>query len=104
MFYLEISLDTFYVFDSYEDYVLSIEELEENGEVFVNTQTRESEEKIKSSQTFKSDERIICLNNPPHVLYCNCGHLCICKECDKIKTLSVCPVCKTENTILRLIE
>ena len=104
LFYLEISLDTFYVFDSYEDYVLSIEELEENGEVFVNTQTRKSEEKINSSQTFKTDECVICLNNPPHVLFCNCGHLCICKECDKIKTLSFCPVCKTENTILRLIE
>ena len=101
--YLEIYLYTFYVLDSYDDYLLSIEELEENEGAF-NTQTRESEEKIKSSQTFKTDECVICLTNPPHVLYCNCGHLCICKECDKIKTLSSCPVCKTENKILRLIE
>ena len=104
MFNLEIVLNTFYVCDSYEHYVLSFEELEENGEAFVNTQTRESEEKINSSQTFKSNECVICLTNSPNILFCNCGHIPICKECDKIKTLSSCPVCKTENKILRLIE
>ena len=104
LFNLEIVLNTFYVCDSYEDYVLSFEELEENGEAFVNTQTRESEEKNNSSQTFKSNECVICLTNSPNILFCNCGHIPICKECDKIKTLSSCPVCKTENTILRLIE
>ena len=72
---------------------------------FQESDSDEDEEKIiNSSQTFKTDECVICLTNPPHVLFCNCGHLCICKECDKTKTLSSCPVCKTENTILRLIE
>ena len=27
-----------------------------------------------------------------------------CIECDKTKGLDVCPVCKTENTIKRMIE
>ena len=106
LYYLEIVLNTFYVFDNYEDYITSIGELEENGEVDINAQTSENKEEkiINSFQSFKSDECVICLTNQPHVLFCNCGQLCICKECDKIKTLSVCPVCKTENTILRLIE
>ena len=107
-YYLEIVLKTFYVFHSYDEYFSSIGELEENREIVVNSQPRDSDDEeekiINSSQTFKSDECIICLNNPPHVLYCNCGHIPICKECDKIKTLSSCPVCKTSNTILRLIE
>ena len=121
--YFGIDLRTFYAFNNYDDYVSSIGELEENGEIVVNSQPRYSEEIreivanlrlrdnddeeekiINSSQTFKSNECVICLTNSPNILYCNCGHIPICKECDKIKTLSSCPVCKTENTILRLIE
>ena len=108
LYYLEIVLNTYYVFDNYEDYITLIGELEENGEIVVNSQPRDSENKeekiINSSQTFKSNECVICLTNSPNILFCNCGHIPICIECDKIKTLSSCPVCKTENTILRLIE
>ena len=118
LYYLKVGLKTYYDFENYENYITSIEELEENGELdseliinrlnqgSVTFQESDDEEEniINSSQTFKTDECVICLTNPPHVLYCNCGHLSICKECDKIKTLSSCPVCKTENTILRLIE
>ena len=65
-------------------------------------------------KTFKSEECIICLTKPPNVLFCNCGHLCVCEECsgvNEINTLSdlrnepiKCPLCKTENRILRIIE
>ena len=59
---------------------------------------------INSIQTFKTGDCVICLTKPPQVLFCNCGHLCICTECNKMKTLKTCPICKTENTILRVIE
>ena len=62
------------------------------------------EKQINTKQTFKSVECVICLTNTPNVLFCNCGHLCICIECDKVKSLNTCPVCKTENTIKRTIE
>ena len=62
-----------------------------------------SEKIIMSEDIFKSDKCLICLNNLPNVLFCNCGHLCICKECDKLESLNICPVCKTENTIKRNI-
>ena len=61
------------------------------------------ERKINASKTFKSDECVICLTNPPNVLFCNCGHLCLCVECEEMKSLKFCPVCKTENTIKRTI-
>ena len=61
------------------------------------------ERKINASKTFKSDECVICLTNPPNVLFCNCGHIAICVECDETKSLLNCPVCKTENTIKRTI-
>ena len=35
---------------------------------------------------------------------CNMFKQPICAECDKTKSLEVCPVCKTENTIKRTIE
>ena len=59
---------------------------------------------INSSQSFKSNECVICLTNPPNVLFCNCGHLCLCSECERKKISNKCPICKTENEIIRTLE
>ena len=59
---------------------------------------------INSIQTFKTGDCVICLTKPPQVLFCNCGHLCVCTECNKMEILETCPICQTENTILRVIE
>ena len=65
----------------------------------------ESEEPIINiGKIFKSDECIICLTNSPNVLFCNCGDIPICVECEEVKSLVICPFCKTENTIKRTIE
>ena len=70
----------------------------------IAVKTNLNKKPINSIQTFKTGDCVICLTNPPQVLFCNCGHLCLCVECNKMKTLKTCPVCKTENTILRVIE
>ena len=54
-------------------------------------------------KTFKSDQCVICLEEEPKVLFCNCGHICICEKCI-LHRYDNCPVCKKENTILRMIE
>ena len=59
---------------------------------------------INSIQTFKTDECVICLTNQPIILFCNCGHIPICTECYKLKSLSACPICKTQNEIIRMLE
>ena len=59
---------------------------------------------INEIKTYKTDECVICLGNKSNVLFCNCGHLCVCEKCIEIKRLTKCPICKTENTILRIIE
>ena len=59
---------------------------------------------VNTDKSFKSDECVICLSNPPSVLFCNCGHIPICAECDKVKSLNTCPVCKTKTAIKRTIE
>ena len=56
------------------------------------------------NKTFRSIECVICLTEPPNVLFCNCGHIAICEECNKKESLEQCPICKTENTILRIIK
>ena len=120
MFNLKIQLRTFYYFRDEGDGIIALTELDENGELdneqivdwlYRGTLNSESDEEnsidekiINSSQTFKSDECVICLTNPPHVLYCNCGHICICGECGNRFKNKECPVCKTENTIIRVIE
>ena len=59
---------------------------------------------INSSLSFKSNECVICLTNPSNVLFCNCGHLCLCSECERKKLSNKCPICKTENEIIRTLE
>ena len=105
---LEVVLTTHYDFqdEDYDFYFEALGELEQNNELLLsNTEPINEEVKIiNPSKIFKSEECVICLTNPSKVLFCNCGHLCLCIECNEIKSLSVCPVCKTENTILRVIE
>ena len=105
---LEVVLTTHYDFlnEDYSFYFEALGELEENNELSLSTIEPINEEVkiINPSKIFKSEECIICLTNQPIILFCNCGHIPICTECYKLKSLSACPVCKTENTILRVIE
>ena len=102
---IKIKLLTFYYNINYDQYITLggiIEDIDDNGE-YEEHVTGEIKI-INSSQTFKSEECIICLTNPPQVLFCNCGHIPICTECYKLKSLSTCPICKTENEIIRMLE
>ena len=49
-----------------------------------NEEENEEEQIINTDKSFKSDECVICLTKPPNVLFCNCGHLCLCEECQYI--------------------
>ena len=44
------------------------------------------DKQINTKLTFKSDECVICLTNPPNVFFCNRGHLCMCEECDRVES------------------
>ena len=105
---LEIILKTH--FDFYDaDYAFYFEVLavlEQNNELIVShTEPINEEVKIiNPSKIFKSEECIIWLTNQPIILFCNCGHIPICTECYKLKSLSACPICKTKNEIIRMLE
>ena len=74
-----------------------------NNEEDSEEYSEEEEETNNTDKSFKSDECVTCLTNPPNILFCNCGHIPICVECDKVKSLNTCPVCKFENKIKRTI-
>ena len=117
---LKIILPTYYDFSDmdYDFYFYAISNLEENGELIISpiesthedTDTEDDEttpEKpkvINLFKIFKSDECIVCMNDKPNILFCNCGHLCECDKCYKIKTPSICPICKMDNEIIRMLE
>ena len=88
-----------------EDYPrLGGEIVDMRDEFIQNETTNNGPRIINASQSFKSNECVICLTNPPNVLFCNCGHLCLCSECYRKKNLNKCPICKTENEIIRILN
>ena len=72
-------------------------------EIFVTDNLNLKEEQINTIKSLKSDECVICLNKAPNILFCNCGHIPICGECEEMKPLDICPICKTRNSIKRII-
>ena len=101
---IRLKLLTRYVNINYDQYItlggiienINDEEDEEDEEEWIKI--------INSTKIFKSEECIICLTNSPNVLFCNCGHIPICTECNKNKKFEKCPICKTENNIIRILE
>ena len=105
---LKVILKTHYDFydADYDLYFSVLAELENNNELIVSHEepTPEKPKVINLFKIFKFDECIICMIDKPNILFCNCGHLCECDKCYKIKTLSTCPICKTDNEIIRMLE
>ena len=58
---------------------------------------------INANKTFKMEECLICVENEPNVLFCGCGHLCVCEECIRYYESYKCPVCKNINKNIRII-
>ena len=71
--------------------------------ILINTKFIHFPTLINNYKTFKLEECVICLEEKPKVLFCNCGHICICKKCI-LNRYDNCPVCKERSTILRIIE
>ena len=98
--HLKLKIITTYLDVEEEDYArLGGEFVEMRHEPFI-----QYEPIINSSKSFKFNECVICLTNPPNVLFCNCGHQCLCSECNRKKISNKCPMCKIGNTIIRILN
>ena len=71
---------------------------------FVEGKACKNKNIINLPKCFKSGVCVVCLTRKPDIIFCNCGHIPICTECSKIKKFTECPVCKTLNDIVRIIE
>ena len=64
-------------------------------------------EKDNNTCTYKNEECAICLKNIPQVLYCNCGHLSVCKICFYIieeENRKKCVMCNLINETIRVLS
>ena len=58
---------------------------------------------INTNKTFRTEECLICTDNLPNVIFCDCGHLCVCEDCIKSYQSYKCPMCKHINKNIRII-
>ena len=106
MTHLKLKIISTYVNVEEEDYlILGGNSIDLRSDPVIQNETTNNETPIiNASQSFKSNECVICLTNPPNVLFCNCGHLCLCSECERKKISNKCPMCKIGNTIIRILN
>ena len=100
--HLKLKIISTYIDVEEEDYRRLGGEIVDMRDAFIQNETPITI--INASQSFKSNECVICLTNPPNVLFCNCGHQCLCSECNRKKISNKCPICKIENTIIRILN
>ena len=60
-------------------------------------------EKLNIIRSFKDDKCIICLSSNSTILFCDCGHTCICEDCFILLDENKCPKCRTNNKTIRKI-
>ena len=51
----------------------------------------------------KQDTCCICLENPPNLLYPDCGHVPSCIACEEQQDLTACPICRTKLTVGKIV-
>ena len=55
-------------------------------------------------KTFKPEECMICLDKEPNVMFCSCGHICICSTCrTNLTNKNKCISCKLVSVNVREI-
>ena len=104
--HLKLKIISTYVNVEEEDYlILGGNSIDLRSDPVIQNETTNNETPIiNASHSFKSNECVICLTNPPNILFCNCGHLCLCSECERKKISNKCPMCKIGNTIIRILN
>ena len=53
-------------------------------------------------KTIKPNQCVICLDRKPDVLFIECNHICVCRDCENTQPSTRCPYCRT-NISRRLL-
>ena len=51
-------------------------------------------EQPRLTNSFKTDQCVICLRTEPNISCYDCMHICICLECERIRLLNTGPYCR----------
>ena len=62
---------------------------------FLHIRDVESSSPKPLKKIFKRDECVICFDREPNVLFAECGHIWVCKECEETHPSTKCPCCRT---------
>ena len=54
------------------------------------------DEEEEQTKPYYTDVCVICLGNKPNVLYTPCRHIATCLNCENIKTIYKCPMCRED--------
>ena len=61
---------------------------------------------IISCTVTREDESLnkccICMDNEKEYAYTNCGHMCVCKDCQQDEWQHTCPLCKTPGNCIKI--
>ena len=55
---------------------------------------REEENQMKTIESYREEDCVLCFKEKPNILFCKCGHICICKKCKEKYKPKSCPICK----------
>ena len=55
----------------------------------------ESEDEPITLEAYKEDKCVVCFNNEPKILFYDCAHYCVCRECEEGNPFKKCPYCRT---------
>ena len=78
---------------------IHIDVRQEHNLLIVGAEEEEEEEEKPPKpleESFRIDKCVICLDKEPNILFTDCNHICICSECEKIKSSVKCSYCRTE--------
>ena len=53
----------------------------------------------KITNIYSSDQCVICQINIPEILMDQCGHKCLCEECNELYKNNRCPLCRTNSSV-----
>ena len=57
---------------------------------------------MNDDKTFKTEKCMVCMNKEPNILFCNCGHICVCSTCRKsLNNKNKCVSCNIYSRFVR---
>ena len=99
--------------DNTKDNIKNEDKYEDNEEItgnfliyleitlYIDPSLKEDDYEIK--QYIPEDECVICYENKPNILYTNCLHFVVCKDCDNNGKFSKCPLCRKKIKNQRIL-